>query len=582
MAFQRTFFSMANVGHYPRALFQPAEWGANLNEQGWNHSGINRMRWVKSSWWDQDGLGDHSGPEIWEDHSWFENLGVGEEHEVDLFGIQFSENLYDNTPCVVIKVSRAGAAFQQSFAGRLVWGISVKCHPYKRVYTDETHWTDTELSDYNYGRTCFIPINEADVDARPHLYLEFYPYQGDWYMGLSCSFLMVDQNNPMYSCVCAMYDLWVPVRADFDALVTSDDPPSEEFDPDFGPAAKPEGYDGGSFDYSSDFIDMPTKPQSVLSLGFVNVYKCEANALTDFGGALFPEIQWPQSLSDVGEVLAAFSDSVWNSKLIDYVISVHCVPGDVTAGSLEDIKVGARTMTGILARKITNEYFDFDFGTLHTDAIYKNFVDQMCEAQLYLPFYGFIGLKPEHWNGGDLTVKYRFNVIDGSFTAYVFSKPAKSEMAQPGLIGQYGGSCVVHLPVSSLAYSSMFSGMIGGATQAALGVASGSMTTAVSGAMTASGAVGGGMTGGDSKMSNSYNASSSFMTRRRPYLLVSAPIPSFSTRYNIECGLPTNQSMVLGTLSGLVKASNAILDGIPCTENEREKIRAALASGLIF
>lgn len=351
-----------------------------------------------------------------------------------------------------------------------------------------------------------------------------------------------------------------------------------EYSPEFGPGAEPEGYDGGSFDYSSDFIDMPTKPQSVLSLGFVNVYKCEANALTDFGAALFPEIQWPQSLSDVGEVLAAFSDSIWNSKLIDYVVSVHCIPGDVTAGSLEDIKVGARTMTGILARKITNEYYDFDFGTLHTDPIYKNFVDQMCQAELYLPFYGFISLKSEQWNGGDLSVKYRINVIDGSFTAFVFSKPAKSEMTQAGLIGQYGGSCVVHLPVSSMSYASMFSGMVGGAAQTASGVASGNIAMAVSGAATAAGST----AGGDAKMSNSYNASSSFMTRRKPYLLVSAPIPSFSTRYNVECGLPTNQSMVLGTLSGLVKASNAILDAIPCTDNEREKIRAALASGLIF
>ena len=561
---------MANVGHYPRALFQPAEWGANLNQQGWNLSGINRMRWVKSDWWDQDGLGEHSGPEIWEDHGWFENLGVGEQHEVDLFGIQFSENLYDNTPCVVIKVSRDGPAFQQSFAGRLVWGVSVTTHPYKRVYTDESHYTDTELSDYNYGCSCFIPIYEADVDAKPHLYLEFYPYQGEWYMGLSCTFLIVDQNNPMNSVVCAMYEMWVPERADFDALVTSDDPPSEEFDPDFGPAASPDGYDGGSFDYHSDVIDMPTKPKSVLGLGFINVYKCEANSLTDFGSALFPEIQWPQSLSDVGEVLAAFSDSVWNSKLIDYVVSVHCIPGDVSAGALEDIKVGARTMTGILARKITNEYIDFDFGSIHTDDIYKNFMDVMCECQLFLPFYGFISLRSEHWNGGDISVKYRFNVIDGSFMAYVFSKPNKSEMTQ------------ADLPVSSLSYSSMFSGMIGGATQSALGVASGSMTTAVSGAATAAGALGGGMTGGDSKMSNSYNASSSFMTRRRPFLLISAPVPSFSTRYNIEQGLPTNQAMVLGSCSGFVKASNAILDGIPCTDAERNKIKAALASGLIF
>lgn len=442
-------------------------------------------------------------------------------------------------------------------------------YPVYRVWSDETTYTDLNITSQPS-----IIVNPDGNALSYYLFFAVSEYQGETMVitGVSQTILEYGSTH-RYTCeafACSYFT--------FIGSLMQGNIEEGEYSPEFGPGSEPEGYDGGSFDYSSDFIDMPTKPQSVLSLGFVNVYKCEANALTDFGAALFPEIQWPQSLSDVGEVLAAFSDSIWNSKLIDYVVSVHCVPGDVTAGSLEDIKVGARTMTGILARKITNEYYDFDFGTLHTDPIYKNFVDQMCEAQLYLPFYGFISLKSEQWNGGDLSVKYRINVIDGSFTAFVFSKPVKSEMTQAGLIGQYGGSCVVHLPVSSMSYASMFSGMIGGAAQAASGVASGNIAMAVSGAATAAGSTG----GGDAKMSNSYNASSSFMTRRKPYLLVSAPIPSFSTRYNVECGLPTNQSMVLGTLSGLVKASNAILDGIPCTDNEREKIKAALASGLIF
>lgn len=444
-----------------------------------------------------------------------------------------------------------------------------------REYTDDETYTDRDIRDGNSYFGSFFPAGASQYVETRWIRLFFTTTQWN---GQTCIVVGLGWLDYSYLGSYTYHEEgYLQDYTNFISIIKGT-MPEGEFSPEFGPGAEPEGYDGGSFDYSSDFIDMPTKPQSVLSLGFVNVYKCGVNALTDFGAALFPEIQWPQSLSDVGEVLAAFSDSIWNSKLIDYVVSVHCVPGDVTAGSLEDIKVGARTMTGILARKITNEYYDFDFGTLHTDPIYKNFVDQMCEAQLYLPFYGFISLKSEQWNGGDLSVKYRINVIDGSFTAFVFSKPAKSEMTQAGLIGQYGGSCVVHLPVSSMSYASMFSGIVGGAAQSAAGVASGNITMAVAGAATAAGS----SAGGDTKMSNSYNASSSFMTRRRPYLLVSAPLPSFSTRYNIECGLPTNQSMVLGTLSGLVKASNPILDGIPCTDNEREKIRAALASGLIF
>lgn len=448
-----------------------------------------------------------------------------------------------------------------------------KIQPYLRTWTDDTSYFDTQLGNANsvqFHRNDGTGVNAGttyctfgNIIYQGHHYVIIGPSQYQYQDVLGFTWLG--------EYVCYEYN-------DFFQTIGGGTPHEEEFSPEFGPGEVPEGYTGGSFDYSSDEIDMPTKPKSVLSLGFINVYKCEANALIDFGAALFPEIHWPSDLTEVGEVLAALSDSIWNSKLIDYVIDVHCIPGDVNAGALEDIKVGARTMTGILARKISNEYVDFDFQSIHTADIYKNFMDAMCEAQLFLPFYGFINLKPEHWNGGDISVKYRFNVIDGSFMAYVFSKPNKSEMTTPGLIGQYGGSAVVHLPVSSMSYASMFSGMVGGAAQAGAGVASGNIAMALSGAATAAGSSG----GGDAKMSNSYNASASFMTRRRPFLLISAPVPAFSTRYAVENGLPSNSVFTLGQCSGFTQAENAILDGIPCTVDEKKRIEEYLKTGVII
>lgn len=372
---------------------------------------------------------------------------------------------------------------------------------------------------------------------------------------------------------------WCLNSQDFNSWLGGDIP-GEDASPEFGPESQPEGYTGYNFDDHSDTIDMPTKPQSVLSLGFVNVYKCEANALHDFGAALFPEISFPTSLSDVGEVIAAVSDSIWNSKLIDYVISVHCVPGNVTGGNLEDIKVGARTMTGILGRKITDEYVDVDFGSINTAQLFRNFADYMCQCDLWLPFYGFVSLKPEEWNGGTISVKYRINVIDGSFTAFVFATSNKSKL-NASLIGEYGGSCVVHLPVSNLSYSSMFSSLIGGGAAAAMGLASGGASM-VAGALAASNSVISAAAGGDTKKSNSYNASSSFMTRRKPYLIISAPVPSFSKRYAVENGLPSNVSYTLSQCKGYTVVDNPILDNIPCTADEKERIRNYLQSGVII
>lgn len=351
--------------------------------------------------------------------------------------------------------------------------------------------------------------------------------------------------------------------------------------PEFGPQSEPEGYDPtGGFNDSSDLIDMPSKPQSVLSLGFVNVYKCDAGALTQFGAELFPEIQFPSSLSDVGEVLAAVSDSIWNSKLIDYVISVHCVPGNVTGGNLTDIKVGTRTMTGIMGRPITDEYVDFDFGSVTVDPFYKNYADYMTEIQLFLPMYGFVSLRPEEVIGGEVQVKYRFNVIDGSFMAYVFATSNRSKLYK-SVIGQYGGSCVVHLPVSNVSYASMFSGLIGAGAGVGMGIATGGTAAAVSASLSATNGIIQAAQGADVKKSNSYNASSSFMSRRKPYLIVTRPVSSFSTRYNIENGLPSNVAMTIGECVGFTQAENVVLDAIPCTEAEKARIRSLLASGVI-
>lgn len=361
-------------------------------------------------------------------------------------------------------------------------------------------------------------------------------------------------------------------------------PVIEDFSPEFGPASNAEGYEPqGGFDDSSDTIGLPSAPQSVLSLGFVNVYKCSAGSLAQFGAELFPNIQFPASLSDVGGVIAAVSDSIWNSKLIDYVISVHCVPGDVTAGSPTDIKVGTRTMTGIMGSPITSEYVDYNFGSVSLPKYYKNYADYFTEIQLFLPMYGFISIRPEEVIDGEISVKYRFNVIDGSFMAFVFSTSSRSKL-KDSLIGQYGGSCIVHLPVSNMSYASMFSSLIGAGASgamAAMGVG-GAATTAAAVGLTAAPGIVNAAQGADVKKSNSYNASSSFMSRMKPYLIVTRPVSAFSTRYNVENGLPSNVSMTIGDCLGFTQAENAILDGIPCTLAEKQRIRQYLREGVII
>lgn len=445
-----------------------------------------------------------------------------------------------------------------------------ECSLIRRVYTDETTYNDTTLA----GRSLGFYFNDPNLNTTKVNAVFFQSsYNGNSFFYIGFSWQDEIYWSGETTCSCDGFSIPFAKFAD----VLGGNPTGEEYSPEFGPGAGPEGYDGGSFDDHSDVVDFPTDPQSILGLGFINVYKCSANSLVDFGAALFPEITWPQSLTEVGEVIAAVSDSIWNSKLIDYVISVHCVPGDVPAGALEDIKVGARTMTGILARKITKEYVTFDFGSIQTGRVFKNYADIMTGCKVFLPFYGFVPLPAEYWNGCTLTLRYKFNVIDGSFLAYLKASDCYYSKLN-GVIGQYGGSAVVHMPTTGANYASMFANVIGSGAKLASGIASGNVGKVASSAVSIAANIGG---GGDTQGSESYNASSSFMSMRTPFLLIELPVPQFPTKYAPEKGLPANISYVLGTLSGLVICDSPRIT-FACTEDEQKEIIAALREGIII
>lgn len=385
----------------------------------------------------------------------------------------------------------------------------------------------------------------------------------------------------------------LPSKAGLESLGYTIKPEEVVIDPDLGPESSEDGYGpdpggksptgGGSggpaptFDEVSDpWIDYPMKP-GIASLGLVNLYKCDVGSLVNLGAEIFPDIHFPTSLSDVGAVLAAFSDSIWNSKLIDYIVSAHIIPVDVNGGNLEDIKVGTRTMTGILARPITDDIIEFDCGTLHIDEYYTNFVDYMTKCKVYIPFYGMVEIKPEYWQSADLQLKYRFNVIDGSFVAMLYSTITRHQKQFKSLIGQYTGCACVHVPMTGAAYASMFSGMISGVAGMATSLATGNPALAATSAINTAQASNGNM-----EMSNSYNASAGFYGHPCPYLIIERPISHFSGNYAAERGLPLLVTKTVGDVKGFTIAEDIILNGIPATKDELDRIKTLFKSGVII
>ena len=364
------------------------------------------------------------------------------------------------------------------------------------------------------------------------------------------------------------------------------------------------GYGGGSFDDSSDAFGLPSLPSlGVSEVGFINVYNPSKGQLQGFADELFPNFEMPtpstatgieavaENLANTFEVLGDFAESYVNAGLINYVIDCHIVPVAPTTNGTSNIKVGFKTFNYSPA-KVTSDYVEFDCGSLEIAEYYQNFLDyEGTKEKLYLPFVGFVDIKPEWFQYGKLGVKYHFNVIDGSCIAFVIATSSKSNLKNT-VVATFGGNCCVHMPITGVNYSSMISGIVGGAVGIASNASNmiksnrddkGTVMSNIEGATGIASNLADAVGAKPSiEQSNGYNAGMSFMCYRRPYLLIERPVASFSKDYPKEQGLPLNVTKKLGTMKGFTTCTAPVVDNFHCLEEEKEMIKQALIEGTIF
>lgn len=361
------------------------------------------------------------------------------------------------------------------------------------------------------------------------------------------------------------------------------------YDNEFGGISDADGYDP-NFDNSSDIIPVPNMPSvGVSNVGFVNVYKTTQGALQNLGADLFPDFVPPPTpeptedlattiamgFTNVVENLSNLLSSYINSNLINYIIDCHCLPVSPTVGQNEQIKIGFKNFPQT-AMRVTSDYVDFNCGSLNLKEYYGNFIDYVgTRASLYLPFIGFVPIKNEYFQDGELTVKYRFNIIDGSFMCYVLATSSKSNLKDT-VIGTYSGNACVHIPITGVNYSNMVSGLVNGVTSVAT-AGKGAGALAVNTALSTLSMK------PEMQSSNSYNSTSSFLGIRYPYLLIEREVSNFSELYPNEYGVPLNATKTISELTGYVEMDENIhIETISCMDEEKTMIKELLTGGIII
>lgn len=561
-----------------------------------DRTGVSKRLWVQATDTSYDGKIPHSGSELltWADVAAYSGT-------VELFGIaygQLSEPTLVGKSILVLKGSLGIRSDQKLMSAAGVdyygFGATLTVSVFKRVYSDATHYTEEQV-----GSKLTTPIyqnNARDVSVS-EICPEFFYDGNQVYFGVS-SRAYITALDRWY----CNYNLRAPIMEDFATYFGDAKPEGEPYSPEYGPGSEPGGYDGGGYGEAintpSDNI-VKTNPPTLgaSSPGFLNLYKISSAELSQLGEALFPAPAVPDvsQITDVQsgfgvlvDTLYTFIQNSWNGKLLDYVVDCHILPVDVPTSGTADISCGGKWLihpgtnppVKYNAATVSANYVTVSCGEIQIPLNYKNFMDFAgVRCKLYLPCYGFVDIPPEYWNGGHLAVSYDFNVIDGSFVACVYTTPHFGDVVY-SLIGQYSGVAVTHIPIRGQDYSQVVSGIEASGAGIAAGIATGNF------GMTAGAVVSGLsnlMAGKPGLVNNgSANSSSSMLMHKKPYLLIEYPTPQFSAKYPSERGLPLNTVAKLGAYKGFTVAEDPVLDGIPCTEREKERIRAALKSGLIF
>lgn len=478
------------------------------------------------------------------------------------------------------------------------WSAWVAVQVCKRVYANDGHVQSTSYPLGNY-----FPEEEYNV-KRPAEQTAQFPWTVRDKCKILCGKLVhndvenlvvgVIYGHPNGNATCWSYNACRMKTSYFQSAngwgIDAEIPEGDSESPEFGKGAIPKGgysTDGkhGTFDDSSDTITYSPKPTMHAGMsGFFHAYFVTQTQLLNIGKAMFPTAS--SSYTDIIDALGGVITSIWNSKKVDCLVDCLVLPISVPFGNVAHVQCGGgdlvyfdgATWQYIEGYPVTDYYVDVDCGDFSLNEYWCNFLDYSgTRIKLFLPYVGFVDLQPEYLNGGSINVKYRFNVIDGSFMCVVHSTSGMSNLEE-SLIGQYSGMACLHIPITSQNYSNQISGLISSSGMAVTAGLTGNAGMAFGSAMNLANTL---AQKPSTAHNNGYNSSSSFLSHRKPYVIIERQVTQFSEQYPTEDGLPSYVSKPLSQIHGFTILDNPVLN-IDCNDEEYNEIINLLKTGVIF
>lgn len=337
------------------------------------------------------------------------------------------------------------------------------------------------------------------------------------------------------------------------------DPVGNAGRPDPNPGM-PDGGQGG-YRLPQDDITVPSLPSlSAVDTGFVRIYEVSSAQME----ALASELWSPAFYSTI---IKNFQSPFEN------IISLGIIPYTGLVGSQEQIQIGNYAATAV-GNKLSTSMYQIDCGNVNIREYYNNWLDYdgYTNLDVVLPLCGTVSVSPSEFENAVMNVKYNFDIFSGAVIAFISAIKDGHER----VLYYKEGSMRTEIPISGANYASVYATMISSALGMATGIAIGRPDKAVGAASNLMSMK------PQYQRSGSANGAQNILGIRTPYIIYHIPDCVQDQNYPYEHGFRSDKYNLISECEGFLQASVDMydLEGIPCTDNEREMIKSAIAQGI--
>lgn len=370
------------------------------------------------------------------------------------------------------------------------------------------------------------------------------------------------------------------VRTNIDAYIAAnpdegidyDDTVSDYSNPYGIVVSEPGGGDGagtGADIETIDKMEVPDLPTiDVNNCGFITTYYATLGQIRSLANFL-----WSNAF-DLDTFKKLFSDPM------QCIIGLGIVPIQPVVTGTQTVHFG--DIDSGIAMSTCAQYAQLDCGSVNIKPYIGSFLDYApyVNISIYLPYIGIRELSADDVMNDTVSVTYNVDVLTGGCAAIVST-------AKKGVLYQFNGNCITNVPLTSVNYAAAIQNAVtavGSVASLAAGVATGAAPLTMAGVAGLANSAANVACNSKQTVQRSGNmgGSAGMLSVQTPYLIINRPKLSVPDKLNKYTGNTANMTMALNSVKGFTMIDYIHLDGIACTDAERNELLSILKEGVIF